>query len=411
MSVQFQSLFTIQVLHDYYNRHNYRCADLAIVPADDCEQLMRNMQVLYRNYNHRLLAVINASKEVNDAPPPAFRLTPFLNFPDELVFRYYLFPRNPQFASITALALPVTAGKRLYFSNLSKNKTASVLSLSAVAGVFSVSKVYQPGDLVKGPDDRVYECIRASDGSVASKDLMSATYWLAATNANPYAGAADQVILTGSTYRYTLKTPAANITSKLFGMNKQEDSLPFDTLLHTDEQAFPQAQESVSIDMSGFAPGKYRLVVNSEEDIWLYIDPLAVKKGAWGIVEIHHFKKVPADFSLLTTGNHIKVPEPVFTIWFKNRSVIWRYISQLDAIGITDSGATPFSFAPASGTVVESQQAIGLTETPLTTLTATRTSTGRQLNNLQNPMPSQLVYVQQDNTAFYSGNMYINIQQ
>ncbi|MFT3823191.1 MAG: hypothetical protein QM731_04690 [Chitinophagaceae bacterium] len=411
MSIQFQSLFTIQVLHDYYNRHDNRCSDLDIVPAEDCAQLMRNMQVLFRNYNYRLLTVINASKEANDVPPPAFKLTPFLTFPDEMVFRYYLFPRNPHFSAITALALPITAKKRLYFSNLSKNKVASTLSLSAPVAVFSVSKIYQPGDLVKGPDDKVYECIRASDGTVASKDLMSTTYWLAATIAHPYAGTADQVVLTGNSFRYTLKTPAANITSKLFGLNKEEDALPFDDLLYTDEQTFPQAQESVSIDLSGFAPGKYRLVVNSEDDVWLYIDQQAVLKGAWGIVEIHHFKKVPVDFSLLTAGNHIKVPEPVFTIWFKNRSVIWKYISQQDAIGITDSGGTPFAFSPASGTVVESQTAIGLTETPVTTLTATRTSTGRELKNLQNPSPHQLVYVQQGDTAFYSGNMYINIQQ
>jgi hypothetical protein len=78
MSVQFQSLFTIQVLHDYYNKHDNKCIDFDIVPAEDCSLMMKNMQVLHKNYNNKLLTVINASKEINDTPPPDFKLTPFL---------------------------------------------------------------------------------------------------------------------------------------------------------------------------------------------------------------------------------------------------------------------------------------------------------------------------------------------
>src|SRR6187549_1994068 len=117
MSIQFQSLFTIQVLHDYYTRHENKCADFDIVPAEDGFLLMKNMQVLHKNYNNKLLTVINAIKEVNDTPPPDFKLLPFLDFTDGLVLRFYLVLKNTHFSNFTSIGLQADK-KRLYFSNL-----------------------------------------------------------------------------------------------------------------------------------------------------------------------------------------------------------------------------------------------------------------------------------------------------
>ena len=118
---------------------------------------------------------------------------------------------------------------------------------------------------------------------------------------------------------------------------------------------------------------------------------------------------MPADFQILTSGGHIKIPEPVFTVWFKNRSVTWKYISQNGNIGVTDSAATPQQFEPASAALVKSKQAIALTETPLATLTATKTPGGKQIKNLKNPEVGNLVFEQDGTTGFYAANMYIKI--
>jgi len=112
---------------------------------------------------------------------------------------------------------------------------------------------------------------------------------------------------------------------------------------------------------------------------------------------------------LLTSGGHIKIPEILFTIQFKNRSVIWKYISQNDAIEVTDSAATPFNFIPASAAIVKSEKAIALSENPVTTLTAKRSATSTVIKNLKNPEIEKLVFEQEASTGFFAGNMYIKI--
>lgn len=409
MSILFQSLFTVKLLNDYYDKHEKKCLDFNIIPSEDCSQLMKNMQVLHKNYSNKLLTVINASKEINDIPPPEFKLTPFLDFEKEMVLRFYLVLNNPHFSNFTAIALNPSQKKRIYFSNLSKNKAGSTLSLSTGILPFTLSKTYFPGNLVKGPDDNIYENVRISDGTASSKDLNDKNYWKKTAANNPYVNDSDEVILTGNTYNYKLQTPSGNVITKIFAVNKTDNNLPFDNLLETIEMNFPQNQESVAIDLSKRKPGKYKIVVNNETENWVYKDGEAVKQNVFGIIEIHHFEKVPADFQLLTTGGHIKLPEPVFTIWFKNRSVSWKYISQNGDIGVTDSSATPLVFLPGSGLLVKSQEFIALTESPLTTLTATKTATGKQLKKLKNPEIEKLVFEQEAKTGFYSSNMYVKI--
>jgi hypothetical protein len=409
MSVQFQSLFSIQVLHDYYTRHDSKCSDFDIIPSEDCALLMKNMQVLHKNYNNKLLTVINASKELNDIPPPAFKLTPFLDFRKEMVFRFYLVLKNPHFSNFTAIALNQSWKKRLYLSNLSKNKSGTILSLSNNILPFTVSKIYSPGNLVKGPDDNFYEAVRISDATAASKDIANKDYWQKAIGNTPYVNENDEVIITGGNYNYTLQTPASNIIIKIFSLNKTDNNLPFDNLVETVEKTFSQNQQTVTVDFSKYKPGKYKLVVNNETDTWIYTDTNAAKQDIYGIIEVHHFEKVPVDFQLLTSGGHIKIPEPVFSIWFKNRSVTWRYISQNGDIGITDAAATPEIFIPNSGATVKSQEAIELTETPIATLTATKTATGKKIKNLKNPEVEKLVFEQENDTGFFSANMYVKI--
>jgi hypothetical protein len=409
MSLQFQSLFTIQLLHDYYDKHDNRCNDFDIVPAEDCALQMKNMRMLHKNYNNKLLTVINAAKEANSTPPPDFNLVPFINFNKEVVLRFYLLLKNPYFSNFTALALNQGQRKRLYLSNLSKNKVGSNLSLSAAINAHNFIKTYAPGNVVKGPDNNFYEALRISDGTAESKDLANTTYWQKAGVNNPYVNDADEVTVCGSNFNYNMETPASNIVIKLFTVDKNDSNLPFNKLTATIEKTFTQNQQTVSIDVSAYQPGKYKLVVNGEADTWIYIDPNAVKQNVFGIVEIHHFEKLPNDFQLLTSANHIKIPEPVFTIWFKNRSVTWKYISKNGNISVTDSDAAPKIFEPPSALAVTSKNTIGLTETPVASLTATKTSGGKQIKNLKNPDIEKLVFEADGDTGFYISNMYVKI--
>jgi len=409
MSIQFQSLFTIQLLHDFYDKHELRCSDFNIVPSADCAELIKNQQILHKNHNNRLLTVVYASKEENDTPPPEFKFSPFLDFRNGMVFRFYMFLNNPNFDSITALAMNMSQRKRCYFSNVSKNASVAPLSLSAPVHSHALNKLYQSGDLVKGSDNNIYESVRQSDGTIASKDLTSADYWQRTPATNPYVSGADQVVLAGNSYAYKLETPSSNVIAKLFAMNTTDDNLPFDNLVMTIEKTYSQTQQTVTLDLSKLKVGKYRMVVNSEDDVWLYVDADAIKQNVWGVIEIHHFEKVPLAFKLLSSLDNIKVPEPLFTIWFRNRSVIWNYISQNGDIEITDSDASPVSFTPASGLAVRSARSVELKESARKTLTATKTLGGKQIKNLKNPEPGKLVFTKEGSTGYYISNMYVRI--
>ncbi len=409
MSIQFKSLFTLQILHDYYNRHNNKCPDFDIVAADDCAERMKNMQVLHRNFGNKLLTVIAAEKLTETGLPPVVHYIPFLPFGNSFVLRYYMVLKNAHFGGFTAVGHNLFQKKRLYFSNLTKNKIGSTCALSGTVPVHTISKNYAAGNLVKGPDGNFYEALCTSDNSAESKDITNLSYWKKAAANNPYANDGDEVIICGSSFTYTLKTPASNNVIKVFGIDAADAALPFNKLLETIEQTFTQNINAVSIDLRKHKTGKYKLVVNGEADTWIYIDEKALTQNVYGIIEIHHFDNVPADFKLLNAEGRIKNPEQEFTIWFKNRSVTWQYISQNGDIAITDSAATPQVFTPASAAIVKSATAIALTETPIATLTATKTPGGKQIKNLKNPDVEKLVFEVTGNTGFYAANMYVKI--
>ncbi len=409
MSIQFKSLFTVQILHDYYNKHTNKCPDFDIIPADDCIEHMKNMQVLYRNYGNKLLAVITSEKLTETGPPPVVHYTPFLPFGNPFVLRYYLVLTNAHFASFTTVGHNPFQKKRLYFNNLTKNKAGTTCALSGTIPVHTISKNYAAGNLVKGPDGNFFEALQTSDNSTESKDISNLSFWKKAAANNPYVNDGDEVIICGSSFTYKLKTPASNTVVKIFGMDTADAALPYNILLQTVEKTFSENANEVSIDLRSYKPGKYKLVVNSETDTWIYIDPLALTQNVYGIIEIHHFENVPDDFKLLNADGHIKNPEQEYTIWFKNRSVTWQYISQNGNIGITDSAAIPHVFIPASAAMVKSAKAIALTETPIATLTATKTGSGKQIKNLKNPEVEKLVFEASGNTGFYAANMYVKI--
>jgi len=408
MGLQFQSLFTIQLLHDYYSKHAGRCVDFEMVPAEDCSRLMKNMRILHKDFGSRFFTVVEATKLVNENPPPVFNLFPFSDFDNGIVFRYYLLLKNLYFSNFTAISLQMSERKRFYFSNLSKNKTGDVLSLSNNISVFSTTKIYAPGELVKGPDNNFYEAVRTSDGTAASKDLANTKYWLQAPLARPYVNINDQVTLIGENLNYKLETPATHIISKIFALTKTNENLPYDSLIETVEQVFTQNQQTVTIDFSRIKPGRYKLIVNNEQEQWVYVDPAALRQNVFGVIEVHHLDKLPADFQLLE-NNHLKVPEPVFTIQFKNRSIFWKYISLNGDISLADSSPSPQNFLPASGAIVTSEKPIAVSEKPITTLTASKTGTDKQIKNLKNPEIEKLVFESDGTTGFYSGNMFIKI--
>ncbi len=401
MASQFHSLFTLQVLHDYYNQHGLKCPDFDIVPTEDCVALMKNMQVLHKHFGNKLVTLVNASSDAK----------PFLDFTDGLTLRFYLRLNHPYFNNFTSVSIQAAAQKRFYFSNLSKHKVGTTLSLSNAIESFSNSKTYAAGDLVIGTDGHCYTAVSNSDDTSGSKDLNDVLYWQKASTDNPYVSKADEVTIVGSSYTYKLETASKNIAVQIFRLNKANSSLDYDVVVDAINKTFSENQETFVIDFSTISVGKYKVVVNGEPACWLYVDPSAERQNVYSILEIHHFEKLPVDFQLLDVTGKLKSPELLFTIWFKNRSVVWKYISQSGKISVTDADPAPQIFEPIlpDELIVQSKKSIPLTETPLTKLTLKKTTTGKTVKNLQNPQIEKLAFEKRGGTGYYVANMFIKI--
>ncbi|MFT3681161.1 MAG: hypothetical protein QM791_12865 [Ferruginibacter sp.] len=409
MGIQFQSLFTLQVLHDYYSMHDNRCPDFSIIPSSDTMQQMTNQRMLHKNYSNKLFVVCGAEKIDNSNPPPASRQVPFVKLPAEMILRFYLVLNNKSFNNFTAVT-PQEQRKVFYFSNLSKNKSGTVLSLSDSSPVFNATKLYLPGAIVKNADGDLFESVRISDGTPASKDLLDTDYWIQTPGNNPYVNVNSIISVTGGVYSYKLQTPAKDIDIKIFSLDRSGPDAVYSTVEKSVKRSYPQNQESIVVDFSAFRPGRYRLVVNGEPEVWIYVDPAVLRQSVFGIIEIHHYEKLPADFNLLEDNRYLKTPEQLFTVWFKNRSVIWKYTSQSgDAIGINDDSAAPQVFVPASGTLVKSKKAIALKEEVNDKLKATVTASGREIKKLRNPDIDKLVFEKENDTGFFTSNIYIQV--
>jgi hypothetical protein len=407
MAIQFETLFSIKVLHDFYDRHESQCADFRIVPAPDCENLMKNARMLFRNSRHQLQTLISAEKKANTPPTPGFQTKPFIPMGKELVFRFYMLLYNPHFSKFTATGMNMSARKRYCFSNLSNNANGSTLSLSKAIAAHDTGKIYWPGDLVKATDGNLFEALRTSDGTAGATTLSDVKYWQQAGTNGLYANSQDEVVLCGEVFHYQLKTPDKNIDIKIFGLDKTSSAMPHNQLLKTVLQNFDADQQTVKLDLSGLATGKYRIVVNNEGDNWVYIDQEAVQQNAYGIIEIHQLAQLPIAFQLLTASGELAMPG--FTIHFKSRSVFWKYTSQNGNIGVVDSAAAPIAFVPASAATVQSERAIALRETPVATLTASKAGSTKTQKNLGNPQPDKLVLEKDGNNSFYAANMHVKI--
>ena len=56
MDLSYSTLFTIELLHEYFL--NRKCKDIQIVPANDCIDTVRRMNIQFRKMDNRFVAFI-----------------------------------------------------------------------------------------------------------------------------------------------------------------------------------------------------------------------------------------------------------------------------------------------------------------------------------------------------------------
>lgn len=460
MTSSYAKLFTVELLHEYFL--NRQCIDLDIVPAGDCLEISKRMNIQWRNTENQLIAFIREN-EVQEpfinTPPAKF----YRKYYNGTVFRFYLKLRNPAFFNYTNINFSYTAKKKFYFSNLAKNEENGLLYLTAPVEEYAAGKDYLPGNIVRDPasgnlyeaikknsstkktkltdgstwapkgllhlsksiedyatgktyspgglvkepgTDNVFEAIKKYSGTNV-KDLKDPSLWVPRGQGQlQYPTDNDLIDYGNNNYIFQVSAPINQADISVFGFNfnaaKPDYDLP---ILEKETRKFPNPVTHVNINLSGLTPGRYEVHVNDDIKT-IYYDPFLNAGNLIGVIDIFNHISGKDDYSLL--DNDEKIRNVKYNIQFPNRRVLWKYIRKDGkAKSITDTGDTGYLFK-LNGEEFVSAGPIPLSESVLKTLKLDFNSKDFSMHPLPNPTVQRLGKFTQDDYDYLCSEIFLN---
>src|SRR4051812_22475102 len=118
MTLSYKILFSVQLLHEYFNKEIF--TDCTIIPAAETGQGFQGNNLLMRFIKDQLYILI---KEEGNKPDPPLDAAN--------VFRFYLVCTNHDLFNYSNIDPALSKGRLLYLSNLADNKVGSDLNLTA----------------------------------------------------------------------------------------------------------------------------------------------------------------------------------------------------------------------------------------------------------------------------------------
>jgi hypothetical protein len=256
------------------------------------------------------------------------------------------------FFNYTNLPFTYTAGKIYHFTNRNNNGSNGKNFLS-LPTPYNNTATYKPGDLATNVSGTVFEAIRTSTGVPPPADNVLSDSWIQvdpATGRNRYMSEADAVqwLPSRSTYHFTADQSSANI--QVWGYDLVARDYTHSVLTQT--ISFTHPTRAFTLDLTGLPPGRYKMNINGQEG-GIYLNDELIGADAFAVIEIFQESSLPATCQLLDGSNNLK--SPLYSLYFLNRSTIWKYIFAKGIItGLTDN-ASVYQFAigsPPSGTAV-----------------------------------------------------------
>ena len=388
MNASFQILFSLEILHDYYA--NQQCKDFDLQPSSDTFYLMKNLKMMTKILNNKLLVLTESENS-----KPVYAANP------ESIFRFYMLPKKANFSNYTNLSLAAQTDSVYYFSNLSGTVTSGKKFLSNKIATYSNSKNYVPGDLVVNGSGVLFEALQNSGPGSSVKATTNTDFWLNAGN-KTYVSNADCIKKIPATYNFNLSVPSAVINISISGY--QISSGEYDKELIAEIKNFNDPQKSVQLNFSPLPAGKYKIIVNGSEE-FVYYDPQIINQAVFGVIEIHNHQNVSADFSILDNSGKIK--ELNYTLHFRNRSTIWKYITKTNSVTTVKDTAGAFEFSTLVTQQFTSTKPIPLTEAPYKTI-AVQTPALGTINSIKNPSVNSIKQHIQSGSNYYCSEIFIN---
>lgn len=387
MTSAYSILATVTLQHDYYA--DGRSNDFEIVPSAHTVAALKGAGILTRAIGNVLVLLVKVSEE--DGPV-------YVDLPADLKMTFYLQLANPAFINFTNV--PYQAGPVFYFTNLHNIKVGSTLYLNRRVPSFSNSTAYAIGDMVSSGAN-VFEAIKPmAPGSHATGDIA---FWHQRA-ADQYVHGGDLLPLTDGLL-YLHATAAKVFDISILGLNP--DTLAYDVPGGAAQrQEFSQDMEDIVVNLQGITPGKYKVVVNGQEQ-FVYVDTEAKYARVFGIIELYNLFEPADDFGLLDVDKKPKSLDHV--IRFANRLALWKYITRTTQVTAIEMTSVPNAFvAGPQPKQFLSAVPMPLRQQPLKTLQLKKGDTVL-VSKVANPPPERISTCDDGSgNIYYCAEMYLN---
>lgn len=349
MSAKFKILFAVELLNEYYT--SLRCFDFKIIPSAETIQLMKDSKMMYKMINNQLLVLTKVYDSGTDQDKPLVPIAP------DKKFAFYLDLVQPVFMNVTNLDLDLLALNRFYFSNIHQNKMNDVLYLSEGIKDYDAAAAYLPG-MLASDGTNVFECIRQTpDASSVHHDTSNVAYWKSRGKFQ-YPSSNDLIRFTGKVCNFKVSPAATVFNVSVFKLNTTNN--------HTYNVAVPLTKKQplcfydtddptvndVQLDLSELHPGRYRILINSQ-NFDVYIDDDATQY--FGVMEFFNHLDGTNEFALFDASGKVKDTIVAgtskwlnYVIRFANRFAFRKFVSIKKGISsiITDGGEYSFTSVP-----------------------------------------------------------------
>jgi hypothetical protein len=379
MRIQYQILFSIEILHHYFASLKWK--EIDIVPLPETVRLFQQSGLLVRHVQNQLLVIVPVDK---DQRP--FRL------PDSTgKFSFTLQPQTPGYTNFTNLPFAASGLAAFCMDNLHGATVGGVNYLTRELEAYAAATAYVPGDLVLGAGDKVYESIRLNNGVQApdNSNPASKVYWDLHGD-DRFVSLRDAMLTEGGaqfpfmctrqilTLKVTQKKTFHQLVVSCF--NPLTDL--FDTPVRSLSVRSDAPSDVVQVDFGGLESGRY-CVKTGGNAFYVYVANGFSQELPRYVIDIFH---TPAGSpkSLLNPDGTTKNLK--FTIRFGSRRVYWRYKTRTNTINKIEDSSGDYKFKPDGLRQFISERPIPLTEAPRKTLTA---NTGNVV--VTSPLPNPRV--------------------
>ncbi len=375
MKTSYQILFTIELLHDYYNRQ-VTFDDIEITPTGNTKIILNGYRILYKTVNNKLTALIEIDSNEK----------PFVKIDSDTSLRFLLKLKNPSFPNISALKTFDVNNKIYYFSNRVNSERDGKLYLSKAIPGHNAAEDYEVGSLIENAAN-TYEAVVNNIASppphISWRALTPQRFPEYDSNNHPdiYKGSILFDSVSSKNYE-SLKFIPQGQTIPINDTNfwKEINALQYvtaDDLIDRNFISIPKYDMNNHTDIfSGdvfFNSGDSKLyralkfiergnaVPVSDINFWEEVtgtkfvvsdDSVSSSENIFGVIDLFFDPSVTANYAILSPANNVKKIN--YVIRFKNRITTWKYISQNNTVTSLSDDNGLFTFVKTNNEFVSS---------------------------------------------------------